>query len=109
LLRERVVVSSPAKPLLVGFTGLQVILGFLSFLPDGSQRLFQELGGLFAIRAFKPNRVDLDFSAGPNDDFDCSFHNYTHMRTSLMDPLGCGRRSTDSPFFLASMVALWTP
>ena len=36
-------------------------------------------------------------------------HAYTPMSTSLMAPFCCCRRRTDSPFFLASMLALWTP
>ena len=57
------------------FRGLLVIFGFLCLLPDHPQRLFQELCGLFAVRAFKPNDVNLDFAAGGDDDFNSAIHN----------------------------------
>src|ERR1017187_2628771 len=85
-----------------------VVFRFLDCLPNYPQSLFQELGGLFAVRSFESHSVNLDFASGPDDDFDGSVHD-TPISTSLMDPFPCWRRRTDKPFFLASMVALWTP
>jgi len=78
---------SRPNPLLTDPDAALVVLGLLGFLPDHPQRLFQELGGLFAIRPFESHSVNLDLSCGPDDDFDGPVHNrYSPINTSLMDP-----------------------
>jgi len=80
-------------------------------LPDlnGAQRFFEEARGSLAVRAFESDGVDLDFARGRDEDFEGAFHGYAPMRMSLMDPLRCGCRNTDSPLQRASRLALWTP
>jgi len=66
--------SSHPNPLLTDPGAVLVILGLLGLLPDHTQRLFQETGGLFAVRSFEAYGVNLDFASGPDDDFDGSVH-----------------------------------
>ena len=66
--------TSPSKFLLAGSGAALVIFRLLDLLPDHPQRLFQETGGLFAVRPFESHGVNLDFAGGPDDDFDGSVH-----------------------------------
>lgn len=60
-----------------------MILGFFDLLPNHTQSLLQELGGLFAVRPLESHGVDLDFSGSCDDD--CDSRNYT---SSTMDSGG---------------------
>jgi hypothetical protein len=62
----------------VGFPGLLMIFGLLGFLSNHPQRLFQELGGLCAVRPFESDSINLDFPLSPDDDFNGFFHLYPH-------------------------------
>jgi len=41
---------------------------------NSAQRLFEEARGLFTVRAFEPDGVDLDFARGRDEDFEGAFH-----------------------------------
>ena len=71
--------------LLIGSGAALVVLGFLDFLPDHPQRLFQELRGVFTVRSLESHGVNLDFASCADNDFDGSVHD-TPMSTSLMEP-----------------------
>src|ERR1035437_4985747 len=96
-----------SDPLLANPGTALVIFRFLDRLPHDPQRFLQKRSGLLTVRPFESHGVNLDFASGPDDDLDGSVHD-TPMSTSLMDPFCCWRRRTDSPFFLASIVALST-
>ena len=83
--------------------------GFLIFFPTTPNASSKNAVAFSQSGPFESHGVNLDFASGPDDDFDGSVHDYTPMSTSLMDPFCCWRRRTDNPFFLASIVALWTP
>src|ERR1019366_7041394 len=100
---------SVSDPLLPYPDAVLVIFRLLDLSPHHAQSLLQKRSGFLAVRSLESHGVNLDFASGSDDDFDGAVHIPTPISTSLMDPFCCWRRRTDNPFFLASIVALWTP
>jgi hypothetical protein len=44
-----------------------------------TRSLFQQLGGLFAVRPFESHGGNLDFASGSDDDFDSKDYTTTRM------------------------------
>ena len=82
-------------------------LGLVNLAANNAHRFLDELRGFLAVGTLEPNPFHGEVSSWRHDDFDGGFHRVE--RTSLMEPLGCGRRWTLKPLRRASMLALWTP
>jgi hypothetical protein len=67
------------NPLLVPVRAALVIFGLRDLLPDHTQCLFQEFGGLFAVGSFESHGINLDFSRRCDNDFDSSVHDTLTM------------------------------